>query len=624
MRRAPARSRHVALFLLLCALPLFGVFPYLAAVNNPNENVRTYMTMAIVEHGTIRIDEIVKTFGWVNDMARVPQPPGAPPPGAAYYSVKAPATSFAGVPGYFVYSKIIAPLMGKRFPGDTASPVERALWLKNATWACRLFAVQLPCFLFLAWLERYLRAFTSDRALRLSAVAAACLGTNYLAYTHMFASHSTFAIAAFGSFALAEREMRRSPRDAAARRPSMAFLAGFCTSWMVALEYHSLPVAVVFALWGLYAFYRPTRLVAYSVGGLVNVAMVMLFQWKAFGNPLTPGHKMVENQRFAAEHHQGLFGILMPKGEHVVSLAFDPGFGFFGTSPFMILGLLVVPFVLLAPGRRAFGAPSARRIMRRGALVWLVAMAGLIAVNAGFIQWRAGWTVGPRYLGAAPPFFALGAVVALERMIGASRARRALFGGVAGGLALASVLTIGTVGLLYDTLPETIQRPFAQFAIPLIRTGFVPHHVLEWVGVTAAWPWYVACGALVAAPIVAGIGYGVWGSARVVPKEVALRVVAFVVALGVGMVPAFSTPPDGSALFVLHPDCRWLVGIWQPPERDRISLARIEAERYGPRRPCAWYRLADMERAIGLDPQAARDEMRAGGASRERCPPRNW
>ena len=268
-RSAPARSRHVKLFLFLCALPMLGVFPYIGAVNNPNENVRTYMTMAIVEKGKLEIDDMLRVFGWVNDMARVPQPEGGP----HFYSVKAPATSLAGVPAYWLYSKVIAPLTGKRFPTEVSPMAERTAWLRNATWACRLFAVQLPCFLFLIWFERYLRAFTHDRVLRLSAVAAACLGTNYLAYTHMFASHATFAIAAFVSFGICERELRRSRGDARARRVSRAFLAGFFTAWSVTLEYHALPLAVVLSIWAIATFYRPTRLLAFGTSGAIHAAV---------------------------------------------------------------------------------------------------------------------------------------------------------------------------------------------------------------------------------------------------------------------------------------------------------------------------------------------------------------
>lgn len=608
-RSAPAHSRHVRLFLFLCALPMLGVFPYIAAVNNPNENVRTYMTMAIVERGTIRIDDMIKTFGWVNDMARVPQPDG----NAYHYSVKAPATSIAGVPAYWLFSKVIMPLFGKHFPDEKTPGADRVAWLRNATWACRLFAVQLPCFLFLIGFERYLRAFTSDRVIRLSAVAAACLGTNYLAYTHMFASHAVFAIAAFGSFAICERELVRSRGDARNRRVSRAFLAGFFTSWTVSLEYHALPLAIVLTLWAFVTFYRPTRLLAFGAGGSIHAAMVMLFQWKAFGSPFTPGHKMVENAAFAAEHHQGLFGIVMPKLDSIGLLAFDRGFGFFGTSPFMTLGFLAIPFVVLGTGTR--GSHRERRIRRWSAVVWLLAMIALVGANAGFLHWRGGWTVGPRYLGAAPPFFAFGAVVALERIIGHGAARRALVGGVAGGLAIASVLTIGTVGILYDTLPESVSRPFAQFSLPLIRTAFVPHHVGEWFGLVAAWPWYLALAGLLGAPLLAAIGYDLL---RLSPRLAIGRVVACACALAVGMVPAFTKPNDNTPFFVLHPDCRGFIMAWEPPGRDRITLLRAEAERHG--RPCTWFQLADLERAVGEEFQAQRDEMHAYGFDRSLCP----
>ena len=43
-----------------------------------------------------------------------------------------------------------------------------------------------------------------------------------------------------------------------------------------------------------------------------------------------------------------------------------------------------------------------------GAFLW--------AVSAGFIHWRGGWTVGPRYLAAAPPFFSFGAACGLEKL----------------------------------------------------------------------------------------------------------------------------------------------------------------------------------------------------------------
>lgn len=644
------------LFFVFVLLPMLCVFPYLRTVNNPNEFVRVFTVMSLVESGTFRVDEQVDTWGWVNDMARVK---GKDDGVDHYYMVKAPGVVYAGIPGYALFSKVVAPLLGKKYPGVKAGQVgphakpvsppstqeERLWWLRMATWSMRLFGSQLPCFLFLLWFERYLRDFSLDPAIRYAAVAAAGLGTNYLAYTHMFASHSQYAAIAFFAFATIERELRRSGGDIAKTRPSRALLAGFCTSACVALEYHALFMTVLMSVFATLVFWSPrqamcwalgllpplrffrrwiplgasltpTRILAFAFGGLLNVPHVMYFHWRAYNNPFTPGHQKLETAHFAAEHQMGLWGVMWPSWDHVKALAVDPGFGFFGMSPFMWIGLLGVPLLVVSPN----GPPSWRRHLRVVSVVWLALMAIVFGVNAGFVEWRAGWTVGPRYLVVCAPFFAFGATCALERFAQHGRARRALARGIGGGLALASVLSIGTVGLVYDTLPETIARPFAQFALPMARTGFVPHHIGEWFGWTSTTLWYIVCAAMLLAPTVAGLGWHP-GERR---GETVARAVAFVAALAVGMAPAFSPPADDSKLFVLHPSTATFPSGWEPAGRDRITRLREEAERHGSRGigPCLWYQVADLERVLDQEAQAARDEALARSVPRARCPKR--
>lgn len=609
MRRVRERGPRRILFFGLVLMPFLLVFPYLRAVNNPNEFVRVFTSMAIVEKQTFAIDEEIELWGWINDQAHIPSKFDGK---MHHYMVKGPLLGYLGVPGYFVFSKGVAPLLGRRFPTAASTQEERLWWLRASTWALRITTLQIPCFVFLLWFERYLRAFTGDRLLRYIAVAAAGLGSNFLAYTHMFASHSLYAVFAFVAFALVEREYRLSRGDALARRSSRAFIAGFCTSACVALEYQALFPAIILSVYALTVFYRPTRLVAFALGGLANVPAVMFFQWRAYGDPLTPGHKMLESQGLAAAHKQGLWGILWPTWDHLSQLAFSPAFGFFGMSPFMILGLFAIPYVLLRP----MGGPTARSSIRRAVIVHALLFSILIGVQAGFVEWRAGWTVGPRYLVPCAPFFAFAATLLLERYAGSSLTRRALVRGAAGGLALASILTIGTVGLLYDTLPEAIQRPFTQFSLPMMQTGFVPHHVGQWFGWSSTTLWYIACAGMLLTALVAGL----W------PIEerrlhFGLRAGAFVLACGAGMIPAFTPSADASPHFVLHTSVRGFPLGWEPAGRDRIARLREDAERYGPRRPCMWFRLADLDRVIGNEAQAVADERRAQ-VSREsaRCP----
>jgi hypothetical protein len=616
----PPSERGVRLVLLLCAAPLLLVFPYLGATRNPNENVRAYMTMAIVEAGTIRIDSQVERYGWINDMANVP----GPAEGEAHYiSVKAPAVSLAGVPVYWAFRKL-APRLGLAAPLEQpstaaprawfggvgfarAAPEAHATWLRDSLWALRLLTVQLPCLLFLVWLERYLRAFSCDPVIRLCAVVAAGLGTNYLAYAHMYASHAPFAIAAFGSFALAERELRTAP-DARARRLWCAALSGWLAGLCVLLEYHALPAAAALALFGVAVFHRPSRLLAFVSGGLFHVAVMMLFQWRAYRDPFTPGHKFVEVNRQVA--FTGLFGVQAPSWEPFRDLSFDPGFGFFGTSPYMALGLAGVLVGLLAP--RALG--GARRRLRASTLGWTLAMLALWMSVAGAIGWRGGWTVGPRYLGAAPPFFALGAVVALEALARRGRLARALAQGAGAGLALASVVAIGITGILYDTLPEYVTRPLTQFTLPLARLGFVPHHVGEWLGWDSSTPWYLVLGALLAAPLGAALPrFG----ARALPFVARLAVLAPLV--WAGTLPARSKADKGMGPDELR---AWMLA-WEPAGRDRLSVMRRQAQRGDDAGGCAWHRIAELERAVGLEHEAARDAAHAR-VPPERCPRRWW
>ena len=602
-RRAARRTTR--LFFALVFAPMFLVLPYLRAINNPNEYVRVFTVMSLVEEKTFTIDTEVATFGWVNDMARVKKADGL----QHYYMVKAPGVVYAALPGYWLFSKISG-LYGRHFPDARTPEAAKLDWLRWSTWACRISAVQLPCFVFLIWFERFLRRFSGDVSLRLTAVAAAGLGTNYLAYVHMFASHALDAACSFAAFAIALEALADSRGNPRRRSPKAAFWCGWFASACVMLEYHALFMVVVLCAFGIVVFRHWRAALAFCLGGAVNVPLVMWFHWRAYNNPFTPGHQMLESTKFAAEHQTGLWGVVWPTWEHVTALSLDPGFGLFAMSPFLALGLLALPFGFLWPAGKS---ARERRLLRVGTFVWMVAMATLLAVNAGIIEWRAGWSVGPRYQGAAPPFYAFGAVVALEGIARRWRGAREALRGLSGGLALASVVTIGTVSILFDTLPEVITRPFVQVAIPMLRTGFVSHHLFEPLGWTSTTPFYLVLGCLLLAPLVAGL-------AR--PRlrlAYAARVVVLAGVFVAGMLPAFSIPEGADAIHVPN-EVPWFMSFWEPAGRDRITLLRTDAERYGARRPCLWYQIADLERSANLMEKATQDEQRAHGAPRASCP----
>ena len=580
------------------------VFPYISSFNNPNENVRIYMTMAVVEDHTFRIDNVLARHGYVNDMAKAPDKAGVP----HLYSIKAPLVSYLGVPVYWAFTKI-APHFEHPVPTITSKTEDRAWWFTAVTAVLRLFVLQIPCFLFLVWYERYLREVSKDTALRLTVVAAVGLGTNFLAYSLMFVSHTLFGVAAFVSFALITRERARSRGLSLRRRKSIAFLAGLFAGLATLAEYQAFPVSCALALYAFAVFWRPTRLVPFLAGAGLNAGALMFYQWRCYGNPLTPGHKMAENPAFAAWHQQGFYGLGEPSWETFNELSFSHAFGFFGTSPFMWLGLLAVPFGIFF----ASGFPREREQGRVANFAWMFAMLCLWVPISAAVNWRGGWTLGPRFFGGAPPFFGFGALFALEHLSRRSGLRRGILRGIAGGLAIASIVELGFVGLVYNTYPETVTRPLTQMALPLARVGFVPHHAAELFGWKSSTFFYLVVGCLFVAALLAAL----WpaGDGK---KVYALRLTLVIVACVLGLRPAFSDPePDeiGDGAGDLH----FFVASWEPAGRDALSLLRPEAERFGPRGPCLWHRIANLEHIVHMDSEAARDEARAGSTPASSC-----
>lgn len=525
--RLVTRRRFLFCFFALVSIPFLVAFPYVRALNNPNELVRVYTVMALFENHTYRVDEQVENLGHTEDLARV---------NGHYAMVKAPGVVHLGLPAYALFSAVIAPVIGLRYPvpalpDEDAAERARLDWTRGATWTLRLLTSQLPCLLFLIWLERYLRAHSRDVVLRCATVVAAGLGTNFLAYAHMFASHSLHAVAAFYAFARTEEALRGR------RSRWRAACVGFALSACVALEYQSLFMSVVLAVFALRAFGRG-HTVPLVAGGAANVPLVMWFQHCAYGHAFLPGHKLIENAKFAAEHRTGLFGIALPSWRALRALAIDPGFGFLALSPFMWLGVAAVGLLAISPRRR-----GDRTMM----LAFCAAMAAVILVNAGFAEWRAGWTVGPRYLVVCAPFFAFGGLLFLER---ASKWSRRVARGAAIGLAFSGVIAVGTVGLIVDTLPDTIGRPFAQFVVPMLRAGFVAHDIGEWFGAKSGALWYLSLGVLLITPL------------ALFARRGRPSVAAFLLSTGIGLsVPLAS---DAAPLWELHPSVAFFARDWEP------------------------------------------------------------
>ena len=336
MSRQPSLGSSLRV-VALCAAAYLYVFPYYPAINNPNENVRLYMTAAIVEEGTYIIDTQRERWGWVNDCGVRD---------GHFYSVKAPGTSMLGVPFYAAYSA----WSGDAFDRD------------EALWSVRVGASVLPMLVFLFFFHRWIGRRTSSPILRDATVLGVGLGSMLLGYTYMFASHTPSAACGFGAFMIladARRDRRLSH--------GAAWLAGLLATGASAFEYPCFFATLVLCLYSLFALRPWSRVVSFALGALVPVALVMHFQGSAFGDPFTPGHLFVENEAFRAGHEEGFYGAAEFHWEAAWRLLVDPRLGMFALSPMLLASLVGFPLLWAAAGparRRPLRLRPVRRALR--------------------------------------------------------------------------------------------------------------------------------------------------------------------------------------------------------------------------------------------------------------------
>src|SRR5215471_16171099 len=219
--------RHVAWG--LCCAAYLVASPYFERLNNPNENVRVWATRAVVSHHVLRIDEIEREWGWVNDKAKNDQ---------HVFSSKAPGASLVGVPVLWVQTKL-RQLVGWPPPGKR----ETTFWL-------RLIVVKLPMCLFLFLFARYAERVTQSAWARDAAVIALGLGTLLYPYGNVFVGHALAAATAFSAFILIDEAASGDPDDAEVTVDNTRLLvAGLLAGLTVMFEYQAALVSGALAVY---------------------------------------------------------------------------------------------------------------------------------------------------------------------------------------------------------------------------------------------------------------------------------------------------------------------------------------------------------------------------------------
>jgi hypothetical protein len=501
--RAATLRRHAAW--ICVALAYLTVFPYYARINNPNENVRIWMTRAIVDFHELNINRASATWGYVNDKAVV---------GGRLYSSKAPGASLLGVPIYAA-ERAVARLFH-------AEPSLRAVTL-----ALRFFGVGVPLAIFLFFFARWAERITGSSGARDLLVVGLGLGSILYPYGVIFVGHALAAALAFSAFMLLSIEA-----PGRARRGRLAW-AGALAGAAVLFEYQA---GIATAVVGAYALARHRRAALwFALGALPAVAVFGLYHAVVFGRPweLPFGH--LENPLWAQLPKQ----VGHPDPHAAAGVLFSIDMGLFIFSPYLLLGVAGALVALVREERFA------------GASILAVSV-GLVCFLAALPNWHAGWCVGPRYISAIAPFLTAGLAYAWR----AAR-RRFVLSALAAGLVVPSVLLNVVSGAVYPHYPEAFDNPVFDLTLPLIRDGYVPYSLGWLLGLPRAWSLLPLALIVVAALVRALAGEDARPRRRLAHAALALAVAAaFLVPLSrYGRTPS---PAEDAATAVVR-------AAWEPP-----------------------------------------------------------
>ena len=384
MHPTPDRPRWwTPLLTALVGLLLAYSWTYLD-VGAPNERSRIYLAVAMVDHGTLSIDEPMRRFGHMMDLARFE---------GRFYSDKAPGSSVLGAALYWTVRRFSE-------PGD---------WDIFALMQLMRHGLMVPLsgLGFLA-LRRLLRdELGLDAATCDLASLGWILATAAFHYGSAYYGHQIVAVALICALytALRARRLAASNRRAPATA-AWAGAAGVAAGLAGLTEYQAGIPCALLALWLAWALRQhPLALLAFGAGALPSLLGLLAYQNAAFGGPLELSYHHLALEQMQQRHTQGVGGVTLPAWEFFHGGVLSLHRGLVPNAPWLLLG---VP-----------GLWEAWRRGHRGLALLLGTSSGLFVLFVSSSNtWFAGWSFGPRLLVPILGWMAVLAALGLEALRG--------------------------------------------------------------------------------------------------------------------------------------------------------------------------------------------------------------
>lgn len=481
----PAAQRFAARlrarwWLLPIALAFFYVVPYYPKIHSANELPRAYLVKALVDHGSLAIDDGVARWGATADVS---------PWRGRSYSNKAPGSSILTAPAYAVTSWLL---------GHEPS-------LGLTVWLGRVVTGIVPTLLLLWILYGHLARYGLGDSARRLVLTVYALGSMAMPYSLLFISHQPSAVAVVLAWIGAQQVL--DGQGGVKRMAAAGLAAGFAPllDYQAAFALPPLALLLGVRLWRHERRDQRWRWALAAVAGaLLPVVVLLGYHQLAFDSPWRTGYDASET--FAIYHRQGFLGITELRWR-----------AFLGSMVTADNGLLVfAPYWALA-------LPGLRRLWRaghRGDAAMMAATAiGLLLFLSSITFWRGGWQLGPRYVTVMLPM--LLAPVAVEMQ---AWSRHWLGAILVAAACLVGVAVYAGSCAQFPHFPERFPNPFFEITVRLWTDGHAAPNPLALLGVGGPWslvPYVLAVAVAVALALRAQLG-----SWRVVLGGAAVAVVA--------------------------------------------------------------------------------------------------
>ena len=344
------RATWAAVTIIYLALP--NVYPHFMS---PNEWSRLWLSRAILEHQSFRIDSYLRN----------PSPENVSDVSffrGHFYSDKAVGMSLAAVPALAVL-RLIA-------PGAS---------IHTMLFAARFFTVTLPALIALWVLLKRCRS-----SIGVLVLVGLYLGSVIFPQALGFTGHLPMTIAICTAAVLVGRMELTDARVA---------IAGSLAGAAILIDFTS-GIAAMGLLIMLAVRAKSIRKVILFGTCCAAIASAQLFvNARCFGGPLDFAYHHEFNPADQANRAGSFFGIGIPRLEAIWGLTLGRMQGMFVHSPFLLLAIPAA--IAIAPGKRD------------PVRLWAIAMCvAYFYLNSTLTDWVGGWSLGPRYLTLLYPLLA--------------------------------------------------------------------------------------------------------------------------------------------------------------------------------------------------------------------------